>query len=130
MSAPRLIFVYKADADPFSRLTDAAHKIISPQTYSCDLCLLTHGWLRERSAWRAFIQALPLACEFLHRDQLEARFPHVAVELPVVLRLTDAAPSVCLDAAAIRGCASLEDLMDLLSARCIDAQHQRIEPHA
>lgn len=130
MAEPSLIFVYKADSDLFSRVTDAAHKVLSPGTYACDLCLLTHGWLRERRAWSDFIRALPIPCEFLHRDQLRARFPGLEVELPAVLLLADAAPSPCLDGTAIRGCEGLDDLMILLQSRCLSPQLQRTEPHA
>ncbi|WP_245232706.1 hypothetical protein [Thiorhodococcus minor] len=130
MAEPRLIFVYKADSDLFSRVTDAAHKILSPKTYSCDLCMLTHGWLSERRSWSDFIRALPVRCQFLHRDQLQEDFPQLEVELPVVLLLTDAAPSVCLDATAIRGCEGLDDLMALVRARCLQPQYSRAQPHA
>ncbi|MGI8952546.1 MAG: hypothetical protein ACR2FN_13295 [Chitinophagaceae bacterium] len=49
-----LIFVYNADADLFSTLTDFAHKILSPSTYQCKLCALTYGNISMKQEWKFF----------------------------------------------------------------------------
>lgn len=120
MAAPaRLVFVYNADSGLFNTLADAAHKVFSPDTYACQLCQVTYGWFTERAAWRAFIAGLGRPCEFLHRDECRARWPGFAPALPAVLRVTDAGPAVCIDAAALNGCADLAGLMDLVRQRCL-----------
>ena len=68
---PSLVFVYNADSGLFNTLTDIAHKIFSPDTYSCNLCMITHDNLSMRSEWKDFIEKLDIELEFLHRD-LEA----------------------------------------------------------
>jgi hypothetical protein len=40
----KLLFVYNADSGLFNSIAEAAHKIVSPQTYRCDLCRITYGW--------------------------------------------------------------------------------------
>ena len=75
VSGTSLLFVYNADSGFFNTLADIGHKLFSPATYPCQLCAITHGVLAERGAWRDFIGALDLPCEFLHRDQFQARFP-------------------------------------------------------
>lgn len=116
---PTLIFVYNADGGLFDRLSDAAHKILSPATYPCDLCRITHGWLKERTAWSAFIRDLDADCQFLYRDDAWRRFPHLAEQLPVVLRLIDGEPRVCVAAADLARCVDLNALMRLIEDGCL-----------
>jgi hypothetical protein len=115
---PRLLFVYNADTGLFNTLADAAHKILSPQTYECALCKVTYGWFQERRAWRAFLDTLDADCEFLHRDELHARFPDVGVTLPAVLSLGDGQPTLCIDAQRLRACRDLDALMVLVREVC------------
>jgi len=68
LTADPLLFVYNADSGLFNTLADIGHKLFSPETYPCPLCAITHGLLREREAWRRFVQGLGVPCEFLHRD--------------------------------------------------------------
>ena len=39
----QLIFVYRANSGPTSLALDFIHKIVSPKTYSCNLCNVTYG---------------------------------------------------------------------------------------
>ncbi|KAA1244877.1 GTPase [Aquimarina sp. RZ0] len=50
----RILFVYNAKSDFLNKYLDVAHKIISPSTYSCDLCSLTHGNFSEKKIWKDF----------------------------------------------------------------------------
>jgi hypothetical protein len=115
----RLLFAYNADSGLFNALADIGHKLFSPGTYACGLCALTHGLLTERAEWREFIASLEADCEFLHRDELRRRYPALAVELPAVLRVTDAGPAVCVDASTLSACRSLLDLKVVILRRCI-----------
>jgi hypothetical protein len=119
MTDDGLVFVYNADSGLFNTMADAAHKVFSPDTYSCNLCRVTYGWFTERGAWRDFIAALELPCTFLHRDELRARYPGLDLALPAVLRVTDGVPAVCIDAAALNACADVESLMALVRERCV-----------
>lgn len=120
MSGPgSLLFVYNADSGLFNTLADIGHKLFSPATYPCRLCAITHGYLKERGEWRAFVDSLGVDCEFLHRDQLQERFPGVSASLPAVFRLVDGAPRLCLDAAALNACADLAALMALIRGSCL-----------
>ena len=121
---PTLIFVYNADGGLFDRLSDAAHKIVSPATYRCDLCRITHGWFRERGAWSDFIRRLDADCRFLHRDGLRQRFPDLVVRLPAVLRLNGGRPEVCVAAEDLERCGNVEALMQLVETRCLSCHSQ------
>ena len=95
---PRLVFVYNADSGLFNAMADAAHKVFSPDTYACNLCKVTYGWMTEKRAWRAFVEQLPMPVGFLHRDELRRDFPALFIALPAVLRRDGAARGLRFDA--------------------------------
>ncbi len=72
---PILVFVYNADAGLFSGLADFAHKLISPQTYSCNLCAVTYGPLFMKREWKDFLDTLAFEKEFLHKNYFYEKFP-------------------------------------------------------
>lgn len=88
-SAPidALVIIYQADGGRWNALLDSAHKLLSPSTYACDLCALTHGLAGAHSAWRDFEARCPVPIEIHHRDDGLARFPHLTrADLPTILR--------------------------------------------
>ncbi len=85
---PHLLFVYDVDGGLANAARDVWHRLNSPQTYPCPLCKLTYGVRGMNPRWRRFIESLPIAVTFLHRDRFRA--DHAAsswryVELPVAL---------------------------------------------
>ena len=64
-----LLFVYNANSGIGNIMLDAAHKILNPATYSCSLCQLTYGALREKANWKRFRQESPIPMQFLHKDE-------------------------------------------------------------
>ena len=80
-----LIFVYNTDSNPISGLIDLGHKIVSPETYNCSLCKLTHGPFTEREEWKTFRISIGVPVEFLHRDEFERKYDQ-HFEYPVILK--------------------------------------------
>jgi hypothetical protein len=118
-----LIFVYNADSGLFNALADAAHKALSPQTYACNLCRVTYGLLREKRAWRDFVATLGCRTSFLHRDELARRFPGLEIALPAVVSVADAGvPSVCVDAATLNHCRTIDQLSERVRSACCPAE--------
>lgn len=111
-----LIFVYNADSGLFNTATDIAHKILSPQTYTCDLCALTHGHFRIRREWVDFLESLPVQTEFLHRDEYQAHHGGTGVEPPAVLLDSGDGPELLLDRQAIADCRDLAALKQRIRA--------------
>ena len=116
-----LLFVYNADAGLFNTLADIGHKIFSPDTYQCDLCMLTHGYFSERSEWRNFIESLGIEANFLHRDEFRRNFPEMDVPLPAVFLQQKGATRVCIDARSLHDCQNLDDLENLINVACKQA---------
>lgn len=119
----KLLFVYNADSGLFSMLTDAVHRVVSPSTYSCNLCKITYGATGMRDEWKSFIEGLGREVEFLHRDELKRRHGVEDVALPAVFL---EAPSgvdlkLLVDAAAINAVRSVEELESLVRDRLADA---------
>ena len=119
---PALLFVYNADGGLASRLLDAAHKVVSPGTYACNLCSLTYGTVAMKRPWRAFVASLPLPAEFLHRDEFRRLYGMQDVPLPAVFR-RDEGGSVrpWIAAAEINAAPSLESLQDLVRRRLTES---------
>jgi hypothetical protein len=113
----QLVFVYNADSGLFNTVTDIAHKILSPDTYACRLCALTHDHFKVRREWVEFLEGLDAECEFLHRDELARHHGIEDAELPAVFRRDGDELRIWIDAATLRGCQSLDELKALLRER-------------
>jgi len=87
MQTSKLIFVYNANSGVVNSLLDAAHKLISPTSYKCDLCTLTFGAATVKAEWKNFVKDLPVSTEFLHIDEFNKKYPSLIgkYEFPIVL---------------------------------------------
>ena len=81
----KLIFVYNADGGMINVIRDIGHKLMSPETYDCFLCSLTHGTFKEDPKWKSFRQSSSIDMEFLHRDEFEQKYG-MKHAYPVILK--------------------------------------------
>jgi hypothetical protein len=110
-----LIFVYNADSGLFNTVTDIAHKILSPRTYTCQLCALTHGYFSVRQEWVGFLESLQIECQFLHRDEFKQTYQQDADELPAIfLHNGEGKLELFADKRSIEACNDLDALKTLL----------------
>lgn len=117
MDTPTLIFVYNADSGLVNTLLDIGHKIVSPQTYACNLCAITHSTFSMRDEWKQFVAGLGVPIEFLHRDELAKQYGMRAVELPAVFRKNNDALETWITREEVNRCHSLGDLEQLIRTR-------------
>lgn len=115
MQARKLIFVYNAETGLFNTLADIGHKMFSPNTYPCSLCILTHGYFKQRTSWRSFIENLPIESLFMHRDEFQQSYRHIKSPLPAVFMQQGDDVKLCVTAASLGECEKLEDLQNLIS---------------
>jgi len=81
-----LILVYNADSGFFNAVFSSVHKFVSPETYACELCRISHGLTGMLGAWRTYLDQLPLPVRSYHRDQFHAEFPDAGgYRLPAIL---------------------------------------------
>lgn len=119
----QLLFVYNANSDLFSALTDFAHKILSPATYDCQLCALTYGNFTIKQEWKSFIEKLPVDTDFLHKDEFEKQYK-LKPALPCAFLLKEGTASEIITRHEIQGCPSLEALKSLVTEKLKDhVQH-------
>lgn len=105
----KLIFIYNADSGRLNGLKHSLHKLISPNTYSCSLCRLTHGFFSEKEMWSKYLEELSLSADFYHKDEFSASDSY---ELPVILIEENAQQHVLLSAKEM---SSLKDLESLIT---------------
>jgi hypothetical protein len=108
----KLIFIYNANSGKLNTLFDIAHKLISPETYQCDLCSLTHGALSEKKAWHEFRKRSGLKMEFLHKDEFE-KLHAKTFDYPVILKQADDI-ELFLNADEISHIKSVDELIALI----------------
>jgi hypothetical protein len=117
MKKSALIFVYNADSGFVNTLLDIGHKIVAPQTYSCNLCAITHSTFSMRDEWKRFVDGLKIPIEFLHRDELSRLYGIHGATLPAVFRKTDGGLEVWISHEEINRCQSLDDLKRLVEQK-------------
>ena len=103
-----LIFVYNAKSA--NMLMDYAHKFISPATYDCDLCKLTHSNFGVRNEWGAFIKDLAVKMDFYYIDEFEDQFG-LSFHYPIILEKVDGELNTLLSNTEI---AKLDGITDLI----------------
>ena len=114
---PHLIFVYNADSGLFNTVADIAHKILSPETYSCQLCALTHSYFSIRKDWAGFLSEIDAELEFLHKDEFNKKYTVSDLSLPVILLNKEEKLSTWISSEEINHCPSLTELKAMISRR-------------
>jgi len=111
-----LVFVWNADAGMLNAIRDSLHKWISPETYSCKLCALTHGFSSARQDWKDFLRDFERPAYFCYRDTVQdtgilLNFPET---YPLVLELRKGQWLPLLTAEDFKEISSLEELIETL----------------
>lgn len=115
----KLVFVYNADSGFFNLLADMAHKIVSPDTYNCQLCMLTHGHVGMREQWKEYLESIEAELEFLHRDEFLKNYGQHTAALPALFlaRGGDGEAELFMSEADINRCETLDALIVQLDKR-------------
>ena len=67
-----LIFIYNAKSGLVNEMIDFAHKIVSPETYDCNLCAISYGTFTKKKRWSNYINSLPIKSTFTYKDKISA----------------------------------------------------------
>ncbi|WP_339136930.1 MAG: hypothetical protein WGN25_03245 [Candidatus Electrothrix sp. GW3-4] len=113
----KIVFVYNADSGKINTLLDIGHKILRPDSYSCNLCSLTHGAFSEKEEWRKYREASQHELEFLHKDEFVEKYREdKEYTYPVILKMSEGGKSleVLLATEEINALAGLEELVSRL----------------
>lgn len=71
---PKLLFIYNANSGKINGYLDALHKVVSPKTYTCNLCDITYGVFTENKTWKKFRTGSKIPMEFLHLDEFKKQY--------------------------------------------------------
>jgi hypothetical protein len=117
-TAPTILFIYNAKAGIVAGMMDSVHKTVSPDTYECALCAVTHGFFTMQRGFRDWLKALPYAVTFHHRPDFRADYPQGKdIALPAVLmRQSDGTLTTLLSAAQLKPLKRTDDLVAALNA--------------
>ena len=66
-----LIFIHNARSGVTNAFIDWAHKIISPNTYKCNLCSITYNNLGKEKKWSDFLKNVNVKSSFYYVDHLK-----------------------------------------------------------
>ncbi|MFT5078482.1 MAG: hypothetical protein ACI825_000010 [Planctomycetota bacterium] len=116
----KLIFVYNANAGAVNGLLDSVRKIVSPSSYECSLCNITHGVFTEGKLWAEFRKSSTTKMEFLHKDEFLKQYRSKwlpAYTFPIVLIADDKGLGVFIAAEELNAVTSQEKLIELVSGR-------------
>ncbi len=111
-----LLFIYNADSGKLNALFDIGHKIVNPESYSCNLCNLTHGTFAERKEWKRFRESTSLDLVFLHRDEFEMRFGQT-FSYPIVLKKEESGLEVFVSTEELNSASDPTKLIELITER-------------
>ena len=82
----QLMFFYNSKSGFVNSLYDYAHKKISPETYSCNLCRITYENWSRNDKWSEYLNKLPFEIDFVYKNSKNDLFPDInEFDLPAVL---------------------------------------------
>ena len=116
----KLIFVYNAFSGKHNAVLDALHKLVSPKSYACNLCEITHGVFSENKAWKKFRQASEVEMEFLHFNEFQKKYASkfgYKYTFPIVLWEDEGEMGVFISTEELEEMKDEEDLMRLIQER-------------
>ncbi len=112
-----LFFVYNANSGVLNSALDSMHKLLSPQTYKCSLCTITHGYFGAKKEWEIGITQLNYAIEYFHKDEWVELYPEFKKrrdqQFPSIYMCFNSGVKEILSAKQLEGM-TLIDLIDIL----------------
>ena len=111
-----LFIVYNANSGLFNGAMDSVYKLISPASYSCQLCSITHGYFGAKESWKNFVTQLRndgVNIRVLYKDDLK-NWPLHFSQIPGVYTLNNGELSLSVDANQLESMKSSEELVQYL----------------
>ena len=115
-----MVMVYNAEEGLFNAVSDSIHKVFSPSTYECRLCLFTYGVAGMLKKWKEFLESIPLEKTFYHRKAFAQAYPEANSKLPAIFIDSDDELTLIVSAEEMDGIEDLDELVDLLADRLKD----------
>lgn len=117
----RLLGIYRADGGLLGELRYVTGTMLGAA--HCSLCHITHGHVRRKREWDAFVASLPVPFDLAHRNELEDGTRAFAAQAACVIALVDGAWELVLgddDLTALDG--SVPSLAEALATVLAEAR--------
>lgn len=123
-----LVFVYNANSGLGDALLDGVHKILSPASYSCSLCAITHGAFTENKLWKEFRKRSGIGMEFLHKDEFANKYADKVkseVRFPILFKVDHGRFQTILNKESINALKDQESLIKAIQERYVGTSGRR-----
>ena len=111
-----LIFIYNAKSGVVNELIDFAHKIVSPETYDCNLCAISYGAFSMKKKWSTYIETLPFKSTFTYKDKF-SKNGYSNLKFPSVFIRSNEKLDEIISATEINEIKNLDQLIGLLNQK-------------
>ena len=111
-----LIFIYNAESGVVNELIDFAHKIVSPDTYDCNLYAISYGAFFMEKKWLTYIETLPFKSTFTYKDKF-FKNEYSDTKFPSVFMRSNEKLDEIISATEINEIKNLDQLIDLLNQK-------------
>ena len=111
-----LIFIYNAKSGVVNELIDFAHKIVSPETYDCNLCAISYGAFSMKKKWSTYIETLPFKSTFTYKDKF-SKNGYSDIKFPSVFIRSNEKLDEIISATEINEIKNLDQLIGLLNQK-------------
>ena len=111
-----LIFIYNANSGVVNELIDFAHKIVSPETYDCNLCAISYGAFSMKKKWSTYIETLPFKSTFTYKDKF-SKNGYSNIKFPSVFIRSNEKLDEIISATEINEIKNLDQLIGLLNQK-------------
>ena len=111
-----LVFIYNAKSGIINSLIDFTYKVISPDTYECNLYAITYGAFAKKDIWGDYIESLPISSIFTYKDKiLDKKLDNVI--LPAVFQKKNDRFIQLISSVELNKLNNLQGLIVLLNSR-------------
>ena len=121
-----LVFIYNAESGGLNAVLDYVHKLVSPDTYDCNLCKLTYDNFGQLKRWNDFLINHNISADYYYRDHLIQIGMNPRIDLPAVF-LND--KSLLLGAREINSFKTLEALIEGVRKKIYNQKTNQIIPN-
>ena len=111
-----LIFIYNTKSGVVNELIDIAHKLVSPETYDCNLCAISYGAFSMKKKWSKYIETLPFKSTFTYKDKF-SKNGYNNIKFPSIFIRSNKKLDEIISATEINKINNLDQLIGLLNQK-------------
>jgi len=120
-----LVVVYNAKSGGLNAVLDYVHKMVSPETYNCNLCKLTYDNFGQIREWNDFLRFLNISVDYYYKDHLTQIGMDPEMDLPAIFFNNN----LLIGAREINSFKTLEELIEGVRIKIYNQKTNKIIPN-